>query len=965
MAKDLRVKISSDTGEAVSGIKKVAAEVDNLDTKANEAATGVDKLNSEVKELGGDATTKAATGVKKVKTEADGLEKTKAPQTAQMMAANFIKTGLAAAGVSLSIGMVISSAKEMIQLYAIQAQAETSLGAAIKATGQESTYTVGDLKDYAGQLQAVTTYGDETIMTIQQMMVQTNKIGKDIMPIATEAALDMAAAMGTDIQGNAKKLARALEDPVQGITLLKESMITFNPVQQETIKRLTAQGDVAGAQKVILEELTKTYGGLARAQGELDVNKIQQIKNTIGDIKEGLGQAIIDGMSPAMTWLQKQLDEANRKIRDANVNSGVVPAKDMSTAELMAQTGADDARRKQIEENRKKIAASSPGMGYMGSVPTWLPAMEAEVKAYDAMVAELNARSKEAGYSSATAYGQAYLAAMEKQRLNQPMTPSEERLSMRAAGTLPGVSPTLSAGDALNKAAQTAQERTLQLVTQTKSYQRMILLDRIADLEALKASNEQEMKKVSNSKDLLEQYKQSNLMIDEQLALDYKLRDGQTDMETFLAANATYVRETKEQEEKRLELALATAEAYLLQNTLTEEQRKNMGLIVTGLKESLKGFEEPPKPEEPSGVDAFLATNSTFAKETADQEKQRLLATLDIALAYERQNDLTEEQRKNVGLIITGLQEGIKAIPQATAEASLTIREQLNAAFEKRFPNIGIKKWASEAETAIEAVSSFLQDNFGKMMDFGTSFYETLMKAQEDAAKAQVKTLEIQIAAEKKLYEKQTKIIESQHDSQSQTLADKYAWGLMSYEEYIAAQQALDEGKEAAEIAASARSLELEKKKLAIENAIAKTQFENTKQQNIAEAIMGGATAAIQALKLGPIAGPIAAIVIGGLAAAQVGIISSQQYTPQAALAAGGIAYKPVTALIGEGGEPEMVLPLSKAESMGFSGNSASKNTIVININAPTYTGRDLTDAVYEGISQAQRTGRLAPWGGR
>jgi len=279
MAKDLRVRISSDTGEAVSGIRKVTSEVAQLDAKASDASVGVDRLNTEVKELGGDAAAKAASGVRKVKTASDGLEKTKVPQTAQAMAAGFIKTNLAAIAASVTIGMVISSAKEMVQLYAVQAQAETSLGAAIKATGQESVYTVGDLKDYAGQLQAVTTYGDETILTIQQMMVQTNKIGKDIMPVATEAALDMAVALGTDVQTNAEKLARALEDPVQGITLLKESMVSFDPVQQETIKRLSAQGDIAGAQKVILEELTKTYGGLARAQGQLDVSKIQQIKS--------------------------------------------------------------------------------------------------------------------------------------------------------------------------------------------------------------------------------------------------------------------------------------------------------------------------------------------------------------------------------------------------------------------------------------------------------------------------------------------------------------------------------------------------------------------------------------------------------------------------------------------------------------------------------------------------------------
>jgi hypothetical protein len=43
-------------------------------------------------------------------------------------------------------------------------------------------------------------------------------------------------------------------------------------------------------------------------------------------------------------------------------------------------------------------------------------------------------------------------------------------------------------------------------------------------------------------------------------------------------------------------------------------------------------------------------------------------------------------------------------------------------------------------------------------------------------------------------------------------------------------------------------------------------------------------------------------------------------------LAEGGIVTKPTTALIGEGGEPEAVIPLSKAQSMGFGNNNESNN---------------------------------------
>lgn len=48
---------------------------------------------------------------------------------------------------------------------------------------------------------------------------------------------------------------------------------------------------------------------------------------------------------------------------------------------------------------------------------------------------------------------------------------------------------------------------------------------------------------------------------------------------------------------------------------------------------------------------------------------------------------------------------------------------------------------------------------------------------------------------------------------------------------------------------------------------------------------------------------------------------SSVQASPSIGLATGGIVTSPTTALIGEGGEPEAVVPLSKASSMGFGGS--------------------------------------------
>ena len=849
MAKDLRIKVSSDTAQAEAGLKKVGSAIDGMGTE----------------KAAGDLSTYAA-----------GL----------------VKTGLAAAGITVTLAKAISTAKEAVSLYAIQAKAEASLSAAIRATGQESVYTIGQLREYASSLQAVTTYGDEAILPITQLLLQTKKIGSDIMPQATEAVLDMSTALGTGATENAKKLSRALTNPVEGISLLKESMVILSDEQQSSIKKFMEQDDLASAQNVILDKLTATYGGLARAQGALDVSKIEQIKNTMGDIKEGLGQSIVEGLSPAMTWLLEKLQTVNDKIAKANRESGIVSPSSMSDKEL---TETWEAQKGKVEQYRKQIEQA---MG-IGDVSTQLIAqdlLDQLLPAYEPVVDEINKRAKEAGYKSANAYGKAYAGQIARQKITNPQTPEDEKASMRVltpSAMIP--SSTGIAKDASQEAGEflSAQEEAYRLVTATEGYQRLLVEQENKRLEALKESNSKALENRNLTDSQVEGYRELNRLLDEQLELNGKL----------LESN--------------------------------------------------------------SSVDAFIETNSAYAKETAEQEKARLLNAYDIARAYQRQTDLTDEQRKNIDKIVLGIQKALQVTEVEGKRTASSVKEEIEEAFEDLIPTTGIKKNAQDIQQVLGGMKEFLNENFGDITSWGTNVINVMVEAQQKAAEAQIKILEKQIAAEKKLYEKQTKAINSQYDARTKSLADKYAWGLMSYEDYIASQLSLDGEKTSSEEAAASRYKELEKQKLAIQNSIAKTEFENTKSQSIAQSLILGAQAILQGYAtLGLIGGSIAAAVIGGVTAVQVATISSQQYTPSTALAEGGVVYKPTTALIGEGGEPEAVIPLSKASDFGF-GTASDKvvHQTIVNVNGPIYTGDQLAEYVAEGIARGQRIGRIGPWG--
>ena len=110
------------------------------------------------------------------------------------------------------------------------------------------------------------------------------------------------------------------------------------------------------------------------------------------------------------------------------------------------------------------------------------------------------------------------------------------------------------------------------------------------------------------------------------------------------------------------------------------------------------------------------------------------------------------------------------------------------------------------------------------------------------------------------------------------------------------------------------------------------------KAAGVAAIIVNTAQAVSKALTAGPIAGPILAILIGALGAAQLAIALK---TPLPAAAQGGITTGMGPVLLGDNPSGrEMIVPLERADEMGFGGGSGK----TININIMTLDPRGLKE---------------------
>src|SRR3990172_6510773 len=203
---------------------------------------------------------------------------------------------IGAAGAAVGLGVAVVALKGFVQEAAeaqrIQAQTNGVAGVSAKA-----------VSDLANSLSRVIPVDDEVIQSAENMLLTFTKVGKDVFPQATEAALDMATALGGDPVEAAMRLGKALNDPIGGVTALRRVGVQLTDAQEKQVKAFVASGDIMSAQKVILQELQTEFGNSARAAGETFAGKMKILGTQIGNVKEAIGTALLPILTVAATAL--------------------------------------------------------------------------------------------------------------------------------------------------------------------------------------------------------------------------------------------------------------------------------------------------------------------------------------------------------------------------------------------------------------------------------------------------------------------------------------------------------------------------------------------------------------------------------------------------------------------------------------------------------------------------------------
>jgi hypothetical protein len=286
--------------------------------------------------------------------------------------------GFSLVGGAAGIGVAIAGFNKLQQTQRNTAQ----LNAVITSTGGAARVTAKQVTSLSSAIAKKTGVDDDAILSGQNMLLTftqvQNRVGKgnDVFNQATRTMTDMSVALGIDARSAALQMGKALNDPVKGVTKLTRMGVTFTDQQKDQIKAMSDAGDVAGAQKVILAELNREFGGSAAAYGKTLPGQIGKATQAFEDfsmaivaralpgitatIKHGMRfltwtqnaakqggvlRPMIDGLSRAMTRIRTALVAAGQAFMTGfsgpSASSGT-SARELSTSigTLAAQVGA-------------------------------------------------------------------------------------------------------------------------------------------------------------------------------------------------------------------------------------------------------------------------------------------------------------------------------------------------------------------------------------------------------------------------------------------------------------------------------------------------------------------------------------------------------------------------------------------------------------------------------------------------
>lgn len=285
------------------------------------ANDGEIRINTKVDESGLDK------GLKSVKDKVDNLGKDTKGLNALKTAFN--ETGGAVAGFTSKLGSVASSGggaaaaitavvmaakkyietlKEANEAYKVQEKAEKALSKAAENNPYLNDEGVERLKDFAGEIQKVSNYGDEATIDIMAQLAATGRSEAEIMKIMAAAA-DYAAAKHISLESAVQNLNKSYGGLAGE---LGELFPEVKALTAEQLKNGEAVDIIAQKYKGFAQEAADSGTQAKNAYGDF-MESVGKMANPLFEGLNQLAKSFWEGMTAQMSKFNDALETASRK----------------------------------------------------------------------------------------------------------------------------------------------------------------------------------------------------------------------------------------------------------------------------------------------------------------------------------------------------------------------------------------------------------------------------------------------------------------------------------------------------------------------------------------------------------------------------------------------------------------------------------------------------------------------------
>lgn len=218
------------------------------------------------------------------------------------LSGKFIKAGAIASAVSVPL---IAGIKKAMDAYSVQNEAETKLIEIYKTRMGVGKKAAKSTFDLASALQKQGIIGDEVAISGAQQLATFAKYPKTVNTLLPAMNNLLAQQKGVNATtGDAVNIGNLMGKVMQGQTgALKRVGISFTSAQEQVLKYGTEQERAA----MLAEVITSNVGNMNEALAQTPSGKIQQLKNSLGDLWEGIGASLAPALASVASFLSERI----------------------------------------------------------------------------------------------------------------------------------------------------------------------------------------------------------------------------------------------------------------------------------------------------------------------------------------------------------------------------------------------------------------------------------------------------------------------------------------------------------------------------------------------------------------------------------------------------------------------------------------------------------------------------------